>query len=394
VKKVIIGLAMSLMGALAVVLAVAVLPGPSPAGATSVTPAATATPAATETPTPAPVPEPLRVVSVSPARNAKGVSFASAIKVRFSAALAADTPHPRLAPRIPGSWKLAGASTLVFTPAGHLPVYATVVLTIPAGSAGARGADGGSLAAKYTSRFTVKGPASVVRLQQLLAELGYLPLRFHPSGSTVSGASVLSLEPRDPDLVPLRPLEGSFRWRYHNIPTQMIPLWKKGRSTSLIKGAVMAFQSGHGLRADGVAGRKVWLALLGATAAHKAHKGHYDYVKVRTALPQKLFVWQDGKAIYTTLANTGISVAPTAKGTFPVYVRYRSTTMSGTNPDGTHYDDPGVPYVAYFNGGDAVHGFRRASYGSPQSLGCVELSYSSAAVVYKYDHIGTLVTVF
>ena len=42
--------------------------------------------------------------------------------------------------------------------------------------------------------------------------------------------------------------------------------------------------------------------------------------------------------------------------------------MSGTNPDGSHYIDPGIPDVSYFNGGDALHGFIRASYGFPQSL--------------------------
>ena len=103
---------------------------------------------------------------------------------------------------------------------------------------------------------------------------------------------------------------------------------------------------------------------------------------------------EHGKVIYRTPANTGIASRPTEKGTFPVYVRYRTTTMSGTNPDGTHYNDPGVPYVAYFNGGDAVHGFLRSSYGYPQSLGCVELPYSTAAVVWDYDPIGTLVTVY
>ena len=40
-----------------------------------------------------------------------------------------------------------------------------------------------------------------------------------------------------------------------------------------------------------------------------------------------------------------------------------------------------------------MHGFIRASYGYPQSLGCVELPYAAAAVVFKYDNIGTLVTV-
>jgi hypothetical protein len=97
--------------------------------------------------------------------------------------------------------------------------------------------------------------------------------------------------------------------------------------------------------------------------------------------------------IYTSPCNTGISEAPTAPGTYPVYVRYLSTTMSGYNPDGSYYDDPGVPDVAYFNGGDAVHGFPRYSYGFPQSLGCVELPFAAAATVFPYDLIGTLVTV-
>jgi lipoprotein-anchoring transpeptidase ErfK/SrfK len=49
--------------------------------------------------------------------------------------------------------------------------------------------------------------------------------------------------------------------------------------------------------------------------------------------------------------------------------------------------------VAYFNGGDAVHGFVRARYGYPQSDGCVELPPSHAEVVYPMDYYGTLVTV-
>ncbi len=48
--------------------------------------------------------------------------------------------------------------------------------------------------------------------------------------------------------------------------------------------------------------------------------------------------------------------------------------MSGTNPDGSHYNDPGIQFVSYFNGGDALHAFTRAQYGFPQSLGCVEMA--------------------
>ena len=67
--------------------------------------------------------------------------------------------------------------------------------------------------------------------------------------------------------------------------------------------------------------------------------------------------------------------------------------MKGTNVDGSTYDDPNVPYASYFNGGDALHGFIRASYGTPQSNGCVEMSYANAALVWPLTPIGTLVTV-
>jgi lipoprotein-anchoring transpeptidase ErfK/SrfK len=102
-------------------------------------------------------------------------------------------------------------------------------------------------------------------------------------------------------------------------------------------------------------------------------------------------VWHNGKIVVSGPVNTGIAAAPTATGTYAVYLRYRVTTMSGTNPDGTPYHDPGIPYVSYFNGGDALHGFIRASYGFPQSLGCVEMPFAQAGSVYPYTPIGTIV---
>ena len=188
-------------------------------------------------------------------------------------------------------------------------------------------------------------------------------------------------------------MAGKFIWRYKHIPGSLSALWKRGASTVLVRGALMAFESDHKLASDGVVGRAVWTALLKATTKHLASKRSYDYIEVSMSNPETLRVWRDGRVIYSSPANTGIASRPTARGTFPVYARFRSTTMSGTNPDGSNYHDTGVPYVAYFNGGDAVHGFVRSSYGYPQSLGCVELPYSAAAVVFEYDPIGTLVTV-
>jgi hypothetical protein len=67
--------------------------------------------------------------------------------------------------------------------------------------------------------------------------------------------------------------------------------------------------------------------------------------------------------------------------------------MSGTNPDGSKYSDPGVKWVNYFSGGSAVHGFPRASYGSPQSVGCLELPIPTAERVFGMVDYGTLVNV-
>jgi lipoprotein-anchoring transpeptidase ErfK/SrfK len=143
---------------------------------------------------------------------------------------------------------------------------------------------------------------------------------------------------------------------------------------------------------DQLATAATWKALLEAAAANHTDPSPYSYVYVSESLPEKLTLWENGKIVLTTPANTGISVDPTATGTYPIYVRYTQNYMTGTNPDGSSYDDL-VPWINYFNGGDAVHGFVRASYGFPQSLGCVELPVPTAAVAFSHLAIGDLVTV-
>jgi peptidoglycan hydrolase-like protein with peptidoglycan-binding domain len=349
----------------------------------------------------------LRVVAVWPHAQATNVSFGTRIKIRFSAPLAAGSPMPQLTPLVAGTWVAPDPTTLVFYPSGHLPLLTTVQLTIPAGPDGVRSVSGGVLATAYSFSFATAGP-SVLRLQQLLAELRYLPLTFTAAAPTsssqpsaaasASAAPTLGTGASGPaataDAVSLLPVQGTFRWRYPHIPSALAALWQPGVQTTLVKGAIMAFESDHGLADDGIAGPQVWNALLTAVADHQVNQHAYNYIEVSTANPETLRVWQNGMIVYSTLANTGIAARPTELGTFCVYARYLTTTMSGTNADGTHYHDPGIPDVAYFNGGDAVHGFFRSQYGFPQSLGCVELPYAAAAIVFRYDPIGTLVTVF
>jgi len=352
---------------------------------------------------------PRHVVSTSPVSGATSITPVSNITVRFSSPLAGEVSDPSLSPAVPGTWTRTGPATLTFRPRAYLTPLSRLVLTVPFGTIGAEGRFGQWLEAPYSATFTVAG-VSELRLQQLLAELGYLPLQFNrspkptPTGEAhqISPGTVLAAPPTGPAIayesryastVALSAQPGSFSWRYPHVPARLASLWQPGVDTALTDGAVMAFQAEHGLEDDGVATAAFWSDLLDAVAARQVDSAPYDYLEVSTALPETLSVWRDGKAIYQTPVNTGITEAPTAFGTYPVYAHYLSTTMSGYNPDGSHYSDPGVPYVAYFNGGDAVHGFLRASYGFPQSLGCVELPYSAAAVVFNYDPIGTLVTV-
>ena len=155
----------------------------------------------------------------------------------------------------------------------------------------------------------------------------------------------------------------------------------------------MMFQDRHHLTVDGFAGAAVWRVLVADAVAGKRHDGGYSFVYVHRSVPQSLNLWHDGAVILSSPGNTGVPAAPTQLGTFPVFEHIPIGTMSGTNPDGSHYNDPGIRYISYFNGGDAIHAFTRASFGTPQSLGCVELPLAASAEIYPYTPIGTLVTV-
>ena len=155
----------------------------------------------------------------------------------------------------------------------------------------------------------------------------------------------------------------------------------------------MMFEDTHGLDVDGFVGPKVWHALLTDSLADKRYRSGYSYVYVHRSVPQSLTLWHDGRTILSSPGNTGVPAAPTQLGTFPVFEHIPIGTMSGTNPDGTRYHDPGIRYISYFNHGDAIHAFNRASFGTPQSLGCVELPLASAARVWPQTPIGTLVTI-
>ena len=322
---------------------------------------------------------PLNVVAVTPVDGASGVASDTTITVHFSAPLAANSSVPTLTPSVAGTWQQVNSTTMAFVASAPLVPSSSVTVSVAAGSAGIVGAAGQRLAQGATVHFGVS-PGSTLRLQQLLAQLGYLPISFTPAGQLAAAQELA------------QPQEGTFGWRFAE-PASLVAQWTPSTSNVLTKGAVMHFEDKHNMTTDGVAGPAVWGALLTDVAAGTVNADAYNYVVVSKALPQRATVYSNGASVYSTLANTGIAGAETAVGTFPVFEHLTVTTMRGTNPDGTKYVDPGIPWVSYFNGGDALHGFVRPGYGYPQSVGCVELPPDNAGVVYPYTPIGTLVTV-
>jgi peptidoglycan hydrolase-like protein with peptidoglycan-binding domain len=344
-------------------------------------------PKAKHTVTPAPA---ITITSVTPGSNSNSVNGASPITVGFSAPLSASTPLPKISPATPGSWKISG-STAVFTPTGGFPESTKVTLTIPSGSsgmqskAGAKNGAGGYLAASFSRSFTT-GTYSTLRLQQVLAELGYLPLTW-----TASGTDAAASDSQAQIAAAYNPPSGSFSWD-SGYPSVLHEFWSEGSSDLILTGAVRAFESEHNMTMDGEAGPAVWADLFKDLAANHSNSNGYTYALASKNEPESLTIWHDGKQVLETPANTGIPAAPTADGTFPVYEKLPFQVMKGTNPDGSKYADP-VYWISYFDGGDAVHYFDRGSYGWPQSLGCVELPESSAHDAYDYLSYGSLVTV-
>jgi hypothetical protein len=316
----------------------------------------------------------LRVDSVSP--SGRGVAADTPLVVRFNNPLAVDSPTPVVMPNVAGSWVRLSPEVLAFHASASFGPGTKYTVLVP----GATRATDGTMLGQAVTRSFVMVPGSMLRLNQILAELGYLPVRFVPTGSF------------DPGSAAVQP--GVFEWRWASVPTELTSLWAPDAFTVITEGALMRFEDVHGLTtAEAAPTAALWRSLLRAVAKGETDPDPYNYVVVNQAIPETLSLYQNMKVIYTTPVNTGISVRPTAIATNPVYVRYTVTTMSGTNPDGTKYDDPGIPWVSYFNGGEALHGYIRSSYGWPQSLGCVEMPFSNAQVVWPHTPIGTLVTV-
>jgi lipoprotein-anchoring transpeptidase ErfK/SrfK len=187
------------------------------------------------------------------------------------------------------------------------------------------------------------------------------------------------------------PASGVLSWQ-SGYPAALTTQWQPGKPGVILAGALMAFEANQGLPMTGDVTSGLWQALLSAEEKGQSNPDGYSFALVVKAHPETITIWHNGRIVVHGVANTGGPATPTPNGTWPVYLRRASQIMRGLNPNGKPYADP-VQYVSFFNGDYAVHSMKRASYGTAQSLGCVELPLNEAKQAYPYLTYGSLVTV-
>ncbi len=366
--------------------------GASPQTAPPSTSATTDTPASQTTPpgqtttptttTPTATPKPTVRTRITALPHSTVTDGTAPLHVRLSGVPAPGSPVPMLTPAVAGKWSVTG-DYVSFQPKSTLEPCSSYTLTVWAGTIATGDLPLGGRRRQYKLNVICPG---LQALQQALARLHYLPYTIDASHGRNSGdkAESRALAARYAFNPPAATLSA-------NVPHA--PGLRYGSLDPTTRGALMVFQENHGMSPSGSPERSTWASLLAAETLGHGDPQPYTFVTVSESIPETLEVHRGSRVVITTPANTGVAGAATEQGTFPIYARYTSTTMTGTNPDGSKYSDPGVPWVNYFNGGDAVHGFPRGSYGTPQSNGCVELPIGTAGQVYPLLAIGYLVIV-
>jgi L,D-transpeptidase catalytic domain len=314
-----------------------------------------------------------RVKKITAGTRANG---AEKLVVTLSARPARGTVRPTITPRIRGHWTTVRRSE-VFVPKFGLAPCQRYTLTVP----GSTIATGHKRVGKALKRHLKAACLSTLAAQQALARLHYLPF--------TAGDEALS------SLSPNRIAWLAYRAKHVKLVarTPDAPHLERGKIDAVTRGALMSFQLRHHLTPSGAIDDMTWGALLKAEIHHEQSPHPYTWITVSEGSPETLKVHRVGGVVLTTPANTGVPGADTPQGVFPIFTHVASSDMRGTNADGSKYNDPGVPWVSYFTGGDAVHGFPRGSYGSPQSNGCVELPIDTAERVFGMVDIGDLVIV-
>ncbi len=105
---------------------------------------------------------------------------------------------------------------------------------------------------------------------------------------------------------------------------------------------------------------------------------------------QRVYAFEGNRKVYEFIVSTG-KWGRTPTGEFAIWVKVRSTKMSGGSGS-TYYYLPNVPYVMFFGNnevpasrGFSLHGtYWHNNFGHPMSHGCVNMKTADAQVLYEW----------
>jgi lipoprotein-anchoring transpeptidase ErfK/SrfK len=104
---------------------------------------------------------------------------------------------------------------------------------------------------------------------------------------------------------------------------------------------------------------------------------------------QRVYAYSGDTLVNSFVVSTGTWQTPTVTGKYKVWIKLRSSDMSGPG-----YYLPDVPYVMYFYKGYGIHGtYWHNNFGTPMSHGCVNLTIPDAEWLYNFSSVGTVVNV-
>ena len=104
---------------------------------------------------------------------------------------------------------------------------------------------------------------------------------------------------------------------------------------------------------------------------------------------QRVYAYEGDMIVNSFIVSTGTARTPTVTGKFKIWIKLKSTTMSGPG-----YHLTNVPYAMYFYKGYGLHGtYWHNNFGTPMSHGCVNLTTADAGWLYNWAFEGTVVNV-
>jgi hypothetical protein len=110
---------------------------------------------------------------------------------------------------------------------------------------------------------------------------------------------------------------------------------------------------------------------------------------------QTVAVYEDNELVFATLIASGVAPLYTYPGTFQIEEKEDLTGMRNLSDPLSAYNLQSVPWTMYFDESRAFHGaYWRASFGYPQSHGCVNLSVGDSHWLYQWAEVGDWVYVY